>query len=251
MSSQRVDVRERVRRRLKAPTRRVLRRLGYELVPRASDESADLLQMMRTAGITLLVDVGANQGQYAERMRAAGFDGQIISFEPGRDAYSYLLRAAERDELWDTRRQAVGDERGELMLNLSANSVSSSLLDVNSRHVAAERRSAVVSQEAVDVVRLDEELTLTGRPTMLKVDTQGYELPVLRGAAGLRPEIHLIQLEVSLVELYGGQATYLDVLHELDAMGFVPCLVLPGFTDPVTRETLQVDIVAKRTNRFG
>ena len=67
---------------------------------------------------------------------------------------------------------------------------------------------------------------------MLKIDTQGFELPVLRGAEGILQHVELIQAELSLVELYEGQAGYLELLNHLAEIGFMPWMFLPGFTDP-------------------
>lgn len=223
--------------------------MGYEIVPRGEDETAVLLQLMDAAGVELVLDVGANQGQYAEHLRAAGYAGEIVSFEPGSEAFGLLERASRTDAGWFTRHVALGDEPGRVTLNVSANSVSSSLLDITQRHVDAARRSVTVDQEDVEVVRLDTEIPLTGRKTLLKVDTQGFEMPVLRGVGDLIDQIELIQVELSLVELYDGQASYLDVLSHLDASGYSVRQVLPGFTDPHSGELLQLDVVVGRTRR--
>lgn len=246
MVSADVRISEKVRRRLKRPIRRMTRWMGYELVPRTRDESAILTAKMASLGIDLLLDVGANQGQYAERMRAAGYGSEIISFEPGSDAFRYLQRAARADDRWHTHRIAVGSAEGEVLLHVSGNSVSSSLLPIGRRHLDADTRSQTVGSERVRMVRLDREIPYSGRKTMLKIDTQGYELAVLRGAEKLLGQIELLQIEVSLVELYEGQAGYLEVLAAIHELGFVPRMLLPGFSDPVTGDLLQLDVVATR-----
>lgn len=239
---------EGIRRHAKGPIRRLLRRAGYELVAASRDEMSVLGRVMRAADIELLIDVGANQGQYAERMRAAGYDGDIVSFEPSAQAFWHLERSAQSDPRWVARRVAVGESPGTLILKLSANSVSSSLLDVTERHIAAESRSVVVGHEKVDVVRLDTQFGADGRATMVKVDTQGFEKQVLNGLGDLVGQVRLLQVELSLVELYKGQASYLEVLTDMESMGFVPVLILPGFSDPITGNMLQFDVVAKRVS---
>ena len=63
------------------------------------------LQIMKRAGISLVLDVGANVGQYAKIARKAGYKGQIVSFEPLGQAFSKLARftfmkASRRSASW-------------------------------------------------------------------------------------------------------------------------------------------------------
>lgn len=230
----------------RGPVRRMARRLGYEVVARERDSQLVIAMLMRERRIATLIDVGANQGQYAEHIRSAGFAGAILSFEPGEAAYSRLVATARCDPRWETRRMALGENADTLTLHVSANSVSSSLLEIGTSHVAAAPGSAPVSSERVEVQRLDTQVPPDAGRLMLKLDTQGYELPVLRGASKVMDDVHVIQVELSFIELYSGQATYLDVLKFLNLEGFEPWLVLPGFSDPASGRMLQADVVACR-----
>lgn len=240
------SARQRVKAAIKSPVRGVLRRGGYELIPAERDFQRDLVALMDRLRIVSLVDVGANQGQYAEHARAAGYQGKIISFEPGGAAYGLLRKHSASDDMWEARQLALGDAAGHLDLNVSINSVSSSLLTVTDAHTGAAPASAVAERESVRVARLDEEMPDLAGPAMLKIDTQGYELHVLRGATEVLDRIDIVQAELSLVELYEGQPTYLDVLRFLEDSGFAPYAFIPGFTDPLTGAHLQVDVVASR-----
>lgn len=235
-----------VKQSVKAPLRRLIRHLGYEITGRGRDQQAVITALIRDLRVATLLDIGANQGQYAEHARANGFLGRMISFEPGSEAFRRLESAARRDPQWEARRVALGAERSELTLHISANSVSSSFLEIGSRHVEAAPSSATVGGETVRVERLDVECADVSGPLMMKIDTQGYELPVLEGAEGILDRVQLIQAELSLVELYPGQASYLEVLTFLEDRDFTPCFLLPGFSDPDSGQMLQVDVVARR-----
>jgi hypothetical protein len=76
---------------------------------------------------------------------------------------------------------------------------------------------------------------------MLKIDTQGYEMAVLRGAEKMLPRLAGVQLELSLAPLYEGQTLYLELIDWLRARGFDLWSVIPGFVDPSSGRMLQFD----------
>lgn len=230
--------------------RPALRRLGLDLVqwPGTSHDKMRSVLLDRL-GVDLVIDVGANVGQYAGLLRAFGYLGEIISFEPMQDEYAQLAAAADRDPLWHTTRSAVGAEQGEMTINVAGNSISSSLLPMMDRHKAIAPRSDYVSQQVVPIARLDslvEQRALEGRTAFLKVDTQGYESLVLDGAEGLLPMIDAIELEMSLVPLYDGQELMPALLDRLGRHGFRLTEIAAGLNDRHTGETLQVDGIFMR-----
>src|SRR5260370_33003279 len=93
---------------------------GYEVVrvdpvyPAANRR----LTMMRHHGIDAVLDVGANTGQYASALRQAGFQGDILSFEPLSDAFRQLEEYSRCDPKWRVYRFAVGGENTETEINI-------------------------------------------------------------------------------------------------------------------------------------
>ena len=76
-----------------------------------------------------MIDVGANLGQYATRLRAAGWAGPILSIEPIPEVHRQLGRAAAADPAWEVAPPlAVGAADGEVALEVSAESDMSSTL---------------------------------------------------------------------------------------------------------------------------
>jgi hypothetical protein len=75
----------------------------------------------------------------------------------------------------------------------------------------------------------------------LKIDTQGYEDRVLRGAVELLPRAVGLQLEMSLVSLYEGQRRFDEMYVELVGKGFELWSMSPAFVDPRSGRLLQVD----------
>ena len=131
-------------------------------------------------------------------LRAAGYEGRLVSVEPLATAFGELARRAGRDPLWIAVHAAAGARQGIAEINLAANSVSSSLLAMLPRHLAAAPDSEYVGQESISLRTVDDiaaELVGPAGQLFLKVDAQGYELEVLRGAALLLERCTLVQLE--------------------------------------------------------
>src|SRR3981081_3311525 len=166
--------------------------------------------------IDLVLDVGANAGQFVHQCRAAGYKGEIISFEPSAAAHAGLLRSAAADPLWPVAaRIALGATTGEVEINIAANSFSSSILPMLDSHLTAAPNSAYLQKEKVPLRRLDDLLadpladdlaaTAPSRHIFLKLDVQGYESQVLTGATQLLNHPLAVQLEMSLLPLYQGE----------------------------------------------
>ena len=216
--------------------------LGVE-VSRWRPPERRLAAYLEAHGIRNVLDVGANGGQFGQLLRAAGFRGRIVSFEPLRTPFEVLSRTSASDPMWEVHRLALGDTAGRQVMNVSTNTASSSLLDIAKAHTDALAASRFVAREEVDVERLDDvaaTLRLVG-PTLLKLDVQGYHLTVLRGAAGMLGAVTAIQCELSVLPLYTGEPVLIDVLAELRASGFELTELEPGFYDPRTGRILQFD----------
>jgi FkbM family methyltransferase len=200
--------------------------------------------------ISHVVDVGANIGQFALHLMHSGYQGRITSFEPQNSAYAQLVAAAKSHPNWVVpERCALGAATSELLLNVSSNSVSSSLMLMEHLHLESEPNSMTVAQEPVPVRRLDDVLQphQDGERLLLKVDTQGFELQVLAGAEETLKRCAAIQIETSFVPLYAGQPLFAEMVGHLTKLGFTVIDALPGFQSPTTGRLLQVDLLAVRT----
>jgi FkbM family methyltransferase len=206
--------------------------------------------LMRDRKINLVLDIGANKGQYGKSLRdAIGYKGRIVSFEPLRDAFAILQQTAARDPLWESHNIAFGGSAGPATINISANSHSSSLLPVSARTLEIEPSAGYVGTQDVAVYRLDSVLDRFAQPgdsIFLKIDTQGYELKILNGALGVINRFALIQLETSFFEVYHGETLIGDVIKYLDYMGYRVVSIEPGWENPATGELLQADFIFGR-----
>ena len=210
-----------------------------------SKPDLQFIKMLRFFEIDTLFDIGANEGHFGIDVRENGYKGRIISFEPLTAAYKKLQQNAMRDTFWEIAPQmAIGNEIGKVEINIANNSESSSLLDMLEVHSNAASNSAYIDKEVVDINTLDGISSKYIDPfskIFLKIDTQGYEDRVLKGATELLNRTTGVQLELSLIPLYKGQLLYDEIIKKLEAIGFELWSINPVFTEPVTGRLLQVD----------
>ena len=139
-------------------------------------------------------------------------------------------------------RTAVGAETGSIDLHVSANSVSSSILDMLPSHSEAAPESSYVRVETVPVHRLDDIYSVASTDrVLLKIDVQGYERQVLEGAPRVLGDCRAVISELSLMPLYKGQALARDIWDLLAMQGFDPWSLEPCFRHPKSGRTLQLD----------
>lgn len=197
--------------------------------------------------ISLVIDVGANAGQFAMEIREKGYQGEIVSFEPLIDAHQQLLRNSSKDKLWKIHpRCAVGDFDGEIEIQVAGNSYSSSIRPMLDSHINAAPDSAPIGVNLAQIIRLDaliDQWRDHDGNIYLKIDTQGFEREVLIGAPETLSLVTAVQLELSIIELYEGQALFDYFFDFFQRNGFHLYQLIPGFLDPRTGQLLQFDAV--------
>ena len=226
--------------------RSLVRRLGYDVIRYNARSSpvARRTQLFRHHAIDLVVDVGASSGGYRDELRSMGYAGHIVSFEPATEPYRILEERAKKDPHWETVQAALGRAPGKATLHLSQNRESSSFFQISPRHTRAYPGATYVGSEEVTIKRLDdvyEDFRGDASSTFLKIDTQGYEMEVLRGAEASLPHIAGVQVELSLVPLYEAEPSFLNLVEYLQEAGFTLMSVQPVIEDPVTGQLLQID----------
>lgn len=176
-------------------------------------------------GVRHVIDIGAHKGEFAKSLRRVGYRHGITSIEPMSESFEVLRRRSAGDAGWKVARAAIGSEDGEATLHVAAESMFSSLRkpsSVGSTQYFQETKS--VRDEKVPLRRLDTywgEVVPAGTDlVMLKTDTQGNDLEVMRGCRGYLDQIALLQMEVASCRIYEGVPKMWEVLRELDKMGF-------------------------------
>jgi FkbM family methyltransferase len=215
--------------------RQLARRAGYEVrqyTPLRSFAAARE-ELMSRRSVDVVLDVGANSGQYGELLRERGYRGRLVSLEPVAEAFAELDRRAGADGNWEALRVAASNADGELTLNVTGDSRSTSALVRNERFADlpgwAPKETQVAPARTLD--GLVPELLRAGERAYLKLDVQGYEGQVLAGAGAVLDRFEAIELELSVSPLYDGQPGLAEMLPLLARHGFQAVSLEPILLD--------------------
>lgn len=169
-------------------------------------------------GIDTVLDVGANVGQFALKLRRLGYRGRIVSFEPDPRSYPRLVEAMRHDSRWTGVPLALGEGECDAPLQLARSSVVTSFLTPIDRDWVDHAVSVHVRR--LDAIWAELFPTPPGR-VLLKTDTQGYDLNVFRGGTGILPHVHAVLAELSVVPIYEHAPTITESLAEYERAGFL------------------------------
>ena len=206
-------------------------------------------------GINCVLDVGANVGQYAQRLRAAGYTGRIVSFEPLGEFADKLRAAAVDDPGWTVCQYALGDTDSVAEINATPGRTLSSLLPASEFGKEWSNSLRAPVQETVSVRRLasvlDEVVAGLDDPRIyLKLDTQGFDLQAVRGAGERLGEIIGLQSEVSCLPIYEQMPQMEEHLAEYRSAGFDIAGMYPVGRHRPTGRVIEFDVVMVRADAF-
>lgn len=226
-------------------TKRGLRRLNLDIRRGRHVNSADFLAMRQ---VDVVLDVGADRGQFGRELPTNGYRGAIISFEPIGSVFRDLSATAKRDGNWQAHHLALGAAAGRALLNVSRASVYSSILCQSPAAQRFDAAAVVARQEEVTVARLDDLFAPFRSQTVFpKIDTQEYERSILEGVREALSQVVGVQLELPLVHLYKDTWSLADALVYLGDAGFVLAQLNPVsylMEDPVS--AVEIDGVFRR-----
>ena len=231
-----------------------LHTLGFDVVRYNLHHSGDVLlqTIYRQFGIRTVIDVGANEGQYIAKIIQQGFGGKVYSFEPIPSVFEKLKKNSASYPNWTAINLGIGSKEEELLINVSENFESSSILNVGENSVHANPATKTTHQEKIKVITLDSFLAggvVPDKPMLLKLDVQGFEMEALQGALGSLQDFSVLQVELSFIPVYQGAPSYHDVTTFLEGRGFEIFTLLPAFIDDKTGRMLQADGVFVRKSK--
>jgi FkbM family methyltransferase len=204
---------------------------GYQLIPDWKIDEVPLANHLRKlfaqCDIQIVLDVGANRGQYHDFLREdVGFQGQIISFEPVSKYINLLRSRLSTDAQWSVHGFALGSESGEAEINVTQSPGLNSFLAARSDIVQNYwNENSIIGVEKVQIRTLDDVLTEAGidcatTGVYLKLDTQGFDLQVIKGASRSLKSIRALQTEASIRPIYKEMPTYTETISTMNENSF-------------------------------
>jgi FkbM family methyltransferase len=244
------------------PYRLIHHRNLHHLKQKASYHASDdaiaehLRRTFALAGIRCVLDVGANDGAYARFLRdKVGFEGLIVSIEPLTCRFRELEKAALDDPEWLVMHCALGATSGRAVINIMKSDVFSSFHKPSHDHIKKyDEANVVVDTEEVvirTVAEVHAELAAqrgVGR-FYLKMDTQGFDLEVFRGAVPVLHQVPALQSELSFVPIYKDAPSQHEALILFSAHGYEHSLIVPLSFDSVLR-MIECDCVMVHPQRM-
>jgi FkbM family methyltransferase len=206
--------------------------------------------------INVVIDVGANEGQFASELRRMGYHGKIISFEPISSVFETLKTIASLDRDWDVYNLALGQENSQKTIYIAGDSAFSSLLKSNDwceREFGDE--SVGKREETVIVRRLEEVLhenieNLDQAKIYLKMDTQGYDLEVFMGLGDMDKKVLALQSEMSVVPIYQGMPHLTESISFFEQAGFGIAGMYPVSTEKSALRVVEFDCLMVRNTQI-
>src|SRR5204863_2391336 len=185
--------------------------------------------------IDCVLDVGANVGQYRTFLRdEVRYSGAIVSFEPIPEHIEVLKRVAQSDSNSFVEGCALGPAPGRRFFNVMAETQLSSFLDPSEEEVTLlHNESKILKRIEVEIKTLDQVIdgvrtSLGANNLYLKLDTQGFDLEVLRGANATLECIKALQFEASVRKLYEDSPRFEEVLKFCEKRGFLMSGIFPN-----------------------
>jgi FkbM family methyltransferase len=226
---------------LLADARRLLRRSGIDVIrwPHRPDSGVidwALAEVIRTRGINCVIDVGGNRGQFGRRLRTLGYAGRIVSFEPSPTVLPEISAVAARDANWTVRPVALSGRPGEAELRLHREPQLNSLHEELPGVIEQIPKMELVGTVAITLSTLAAEFPaiidgITEPRVLLKSDTQGHDVEVLRGAGekGLDKSVLAVLVELAAQPVYRGQPAMTAVMDLIMNDGFTAVAFEPLF----------------------
>jgi FkbM family methyltransferase len=169
----------------------------------------------------LVIDCGANSGQWGSIIKKEFPKINLISFEPISIAFEALKSRTQKSEYWEAHQLALSAHSGSTRMQLASNGGMSTSLNRPSLHTHVHPEIRFTKGEEVAVTTLDQ-FKFPAQKIFLKIDVQGHEADVLAGAVELMKSVVLIELESSFTPLYDSEIPHHELIAGLFRRGFIP-----------------------------
>jgi FkbM family methyltransferase len=197
------------------PLQRFFRRVGLSIVSNTSELEGQLYLRVNELGLRWCIDVGAHHGEFIERLQRIDVDLRILAIEPSHKAARVLIHKNFKNV-------------NVVEIGLGLIESRTKLYESGSVFASVKKRKDRLTQtgsETVQIRRLDKLINefphIELNKTLLKLDTQGSELEILKGSEKLLELIPLVLVEVPLNSLYSESFSIEDILSFMKERSFI------------------------------
>lgn len=232
--------------------------LGWEIQRKSSNKEKERIELaillknnkwLIDYGFKTIIDIGANEGQFAQKARILFPNANIISFEPIPAVYEKLVENFKTDIFFKAFNVGLGERQEKIKFWLNEYSPSSSILQMD-HHIEHFDFAVKQDQIEIQIERLDsfnQRFDLSG-PYLVKIDVQGYEDRVISGGPNILRNAQMIISEVSFTSLYNRQALFDQIYTSINALGFKYAGSYEQLNSPINNAIIQADAIFIKNN---
>jgi FkbM family methyltransferase len=226
---------------------------GYEILKKKKIQTINnhLQYIFTKLKIDYVIDVGANEGQFALSLRRNNYKGDILSFEPASKPFKKLVENSKNDAHWYVKNIALGEKKELRKMNVFEAS------DLNSFYEASElgknrfnKGMKKIETETIEIKTLDsvlKKIDLKNKNIFLKMDTQGFDISVFRGTNKHMSKISGLMSEIPIQKIYKITQSYHDILKEYEAQKFQISAIFPVSQNKKNHTAIEFDCVMIKT----
>lgn len=209
----------------------------------------DLLKIKRKLNFspTTILDIGAARGVWSEAAREIFPLAQIYAFEPIKESFIQLEKRMNKDSKFDAFNFGLSDLNGKIAFSLNDAVDSSSILKMTETHKIEFPQTRNETNIEIETYRLDSIKSINlEEPIYIKMDVQGAELLVLKGAGRILDKVHAVQLEVNFEEFYEKQAMFNSIFEFMYSQNFKRFFQIELIESEKSKNIIASDIVFLR-----
>lgn len=183
---------------------------------------------------SIILDVGGGQATTAKIFSKHFPNHKIFVFEPIKSNFLTIENSINRTSNWHVINKAVGNTISTSTINVGHRVTASTLLEVNSDEISDNTYKTalkVKNIEEIQITTLDSEVPKDTLIDVLKLDVQGFELEVLKGATTILPNIKVIVIEINNHQEFKNAPTYYEIDTFLRHSNFELSNIYPGYRD--------------------
>lgn len=225
----------------------ILKKIGYKIQNISKEVKYHEKQkwnFLKDMDIKTILDIGANEGQFAEEIYNIFPEAKIYSFEPLKESYKLLIKKFKDKNRLYAYNIALGEQDEEKTFYMSSGSPSSSLLKMGKLHKNLFPHTAAITEQVVTIKKLDNVKGIHIQDNlMIKIDVQGAEDKVILGGIDTFRRAKIIITEVSYATLYENQPLFKDIFSLLDKLNFKYIGNIEQFYNPINNAPLFSDAI--------